>query len=355
MTQNSSHEQKHITEGKYKHLVALSDEHGIIAALAMDQRRTLRKDLKVHTGRDVSAAELSRVKALVTEVLSPYASAVLLDPEYGMEGAALRAKDTGLIMTYEMTGYDATKKGRIPSLLPTWSLARIAEAGADAVKALVYYDPDDEEAINSSKQAFVERIGAECDAHDIPFFLELVSYSDEIGDEKGLAFAQVKPKKVKKLTREFSRPRYGIDVLKLEIPITMRFTDGMTPNSGGPYAYTREEAKQHFRDVAAEARIPFIYLSAGVSDAVFLASLELANEVGTPYAGVLCGRATWQDGLPVYAQGGEQALRTWLAHQGVQNIEALNAVLRKGAQPWWNYYGGKDKLKIVSSSPLSLR
>ncbi|GAC1366650.1 MAG: tagatose 1,6-diphosphate aldolase [Ktedonobacteraceae bacterium] len=345
-------QQKRISEGKYKHLLALSDERGIIAALAMDQRRTLRKDLQAHTGREASNAEVIEVKSLVTEVLSPYASAVLLDPEYGLEAAKLRASNAGLILTYEMTGYDAAKKGRLPRLLPGWSVARYADAGADAVKLLVYYDPDDEESINTFKQAFIERVGAECHAHDIPLFVELVSYSDEVGEQKSLAFAHVKPAKVKQLTREFSQPRYGIDILKLEIPVNMRFTAGTGPDDGGPYAYTLEEARQHFRDVAAEARVPFIYLSAGVSDAVFLASLELANELGTPYAGVLCGRATWQDGLPVYAQGGAPALRAWLERQGVQNIQALNAVLSKGAQPWWNYYGGKEHLNLVPSYPL---
>ena len=137
------------------------------------------------------------------------------------------------------------------------------------------------------------------------------------------------------LTREFSQTRYGVDVLKLEIPINMHFlTDS---DHSGPFAYTREEAIQYFRDVAAEAQVPFIYLSAGESITIFLAALALANEAGVSYAGVLCGRATWQDGIPVYVKGGAQALRTWLEHEGRQNIEALNLVLRNGAQPWWKH------------------
>jgi tagatose 1,6-diphosphate aldolase len=258
----------------------------------------------------------------------------LLDPEYGLEAAKHRADGTGLLLAYEQTGYDTTIKGRQPLLLPEWSVARIVEAGADAVKVLVYYDPDDDRSINEVKHAFVERIGAECSAYDIPFFLEVVSYSDSIGDVKSLAFAQAKPEKVKRLTQEFSRSRYGVDILKLEVPVNMQFVE--KPDHSGPFAYTREEAKQYFLDVAAEARAPFIYLSAGVSSEVFLAALALANEAGVPYAGVLCGRATWQDGIPVYVEGGAQALRSWLEHEGRQNIEALNAVLRNGAQPWWN-------------------
>ncbi len=338
MTQDNPRIPKQVTSGKYRRLMALSDEHGVIAALAIDQRGSLEKALAAIVNRDITTPEIVEFKTLVTEVLTPYASAVLLDTEYGLEAARHRAGSAGLLLAYEITGYDTTTRGRLPSLSPEWSVARIIEAGADAVKVLIYYDPDDDRSINAVKHAFVERIGAECRAYDIPFFLEVVSYSDSIGDEKSLAFAQAKPEKVRQLTREFSRARYGVDVLKLEIPVNMRFLAGMDPEYSGPFAYTREEARQYFHVAAAEARVPFIYLSAGVSNALFLASLALANEAGVPYAGVLCGRATWQDSLPVYMKGGARALRTWLEHQGKQNIEALNTVLRNGAQPWWNLY-----------------
>jgi tagatose 1,6-diphosphate aldolase len=317
--------------------MTLSDERGVIAALAIDQRGSLEKALAAIAHREVTASAMAEFKTLVSEVLTPYASAILLDPEYGLEAASHRAERTGLLLAYEATGYDTTTRGRLPSLLPEWSVVRLAEAGADAVKVLIYYDPDDEPSINTVKQAFVERIGAECTACDLPFFLEVVSYSDSIGDVKSLAFAKAKPEKVRRLTQEFSKPRYAVDVLKLEIPVAMQFVDA--PTRSGPFAYTREEAKQHFLAVAAEARVPFIYLSAGERNETFLASLTLANEAGVPYAGVLCGRATWQDGIPIYANGGAQALRNWLQDEGKRNIEALNTVLRNGAQPWWNFPG----------------
>lgn len=342
MTEDTVPLPKRVPSGKYRRLMALSDEQGVIAALAIDQRGSLKKALTALTGREVTTPEIMEFKTLVSEVLTPYASAILLDPQYGLDAAGQRAARTGLLLAYEVTGYDTTKKGRLPALESEWSVTRIVEAGADAVKVLIYYDPDDDMSINNMKHAFVERIGAECRAYDIPFFLEVVSYSDSIGDEKGLAFAQVKPQKVAKLAREFSRSRYGVDVLKLEIPVNMKYL--ANPDHSGPSAYTRDEAIQHFRAVAVEARVPFIFLSAGVSNAIFLASLALANESGVLYAGVLCGRATWQDGLPVYVNGGTQALRNWLEHEGKQNIQALNSVLRHGAQPWWTIYGAQENL-----------
>jgi tagatose 1,6-diphosphate aldolase len=51
----------------------------------------------------------------------------------------------------------------------------------------------------------------------------------------------------------------------------------------------------------------------------------------------------------VYGKGGPAALRSWLEDQGVRNIEALNEVLKKGAKPWWDFYGGKEHIEVVDS------
>jgi tagatose 1,6-diphosphate aldolase len=49
---------------------------------------------------------------------------------------------------------------------------------------------------------------------------------------------------------------------------------------------------------------PSIYLSAGVSNAQFVESLRMATEAGTDFSGVLCDRATWKEGIPVYVKLG---------------------------------------------------
>jgi tagatose 1,6-diphosphate aldolase len=338
-----------VTRGKFNGINAVADERGVIAAAAMDQRGSLRKAIAKAKGGEATDADLSEFKVLVTEVLTPHASAILLDPEYGLEAVKHRAKGTGVFLAYEKTGYDATVKGRLPDLLPEWSVLRLIEAGANAIKILMYYDPDDTQDINTIKEAFIERVGGECRGYDVPFFLEVIAYSDEIGDDSSLAFARVKPEKVKKYMREFSQPKYGVDVLKVEVPINMRYVEGSKANTDGQVAYSREEAKKYFREAAAATRVPFIYLSAGVSDEVFRETLELAAEADTPFSGVLCGRATWQEGIPVYGKGGPAALRRWLEDQGVRNIESLNEVLRKGAKPWWDFYGGKENIEVVDT------
>src|SRR5262249_59850939 len=97
--------------------------------------------------------------------------------------------------------------------------------------------------------------------------------------------------------------------------------------------YSRAEALTHFREAAAIATKPFIYLSAGVSNAQFTESLRMASESGTDYSGVLCGRATWKEGIPVYGKQGLKALEEWLGLEGVKNINAVNAAI-SSAKPW---------------------
>lgn len=333
--------------GKFEGINTLANERGVIAALAMDQRGSLHKAIGKAQGHDATDAQLSEFKVLVTEVLTPYASAILLDPEYGLEAVRHRAGGVGVLLAYEETGYDPGDKDRMPALLPPWSVRRLLAAGADAIKILLYYDPDDVEHVNTIKQALIERVGAECHAYQAPFFLEVLAYSNQVGDEKGLDFARVKPMKVIKYMQEFSRPQYGVDVLKVEVPVNMRYVAGTKANPDGQVAYTREEAKQYFRQAAAASKLPFIYLSAGVSNEVFLETLELAAEADTPFSGVLCGRATWQDGIKIYAQNGPEALRKWLQDQGAHNIQAVNQAVNKGAKPWWDFYGGKDHIQVL--------
>jgi tagatose 1,6-diphosphate aldolase len=317
---------------------AVSDARGVIAAAAMDQRGSLRKSLAKERGSEISDAMMEEFKILVTEVLTQHASAILLDPEWGLPASKRRAKNSGLLMAYEKTGYDANTAGRLPDLLNEWSVRRLKEAGADCIKILLYYTPTDPASINDQKHAWVERIGDECLANDIPFFLELIGYEDGV-DEKGIEFARKKPQIVAASMAEFSKSRYGVDVLKVEVPVNMKFVEGASVCKG-PAAYTREEAKTHFLAAATATNKPFIYLSAGVSNDEFTETLQLVAESGVKYAGVLCGRATWKDGIPVYAKQGGAAFRQWLETVGVENISNVNNAL-KGATSWYPVYGVK--------------
>jgi len=328
-----------ISPGKQKGLEAVSNDRGVIGAAAMDQRGSLKSAIAKDKGIDkkgVTNQMMAEFKEAVTRILTPHASAILLDPEYGLSAARVRAKNAGLLLAYEKSGYDNTQPGRLPDLLDQFSVRRLVAAGADCVKVLLYYTPFDPPAVNETKHAWVERIGAECAAVDVSFFLEFVGYEENV-DEKGIDFARKKPEIVSRSMEEFSKPQYGVDVLKVEVPVNMAFVKGAR-SCNGESVYSRDEAKEHFRRAASMAKKPFIYLSAGVSNDTFNESLELAAEAGTNFSGVLCGRATWKDGIPVYAKQGLKAFEEWLEKQGVANINNVNQRLA-AAKPWFSFYG----------------
>jgi tagatose 1,6-diphosphate aldolase len=326
-----------LSPGKRKGLQAVSNSRGVIAALAIDQRDALRglfaAELKIEKS-SVPREQLEQFKSIVVPGLSPYASAVLLEPEYGLQAAAQRDAACGLLMAYEESGYDRSVPGRLPRLLEGWSVCRLIDAGAQCIKVLLYYALSDPRDTQERKRVWVERVGAECAGCDVPFFLEIVPYQDG-ADEKSPAFARCKPAILGSAMEEFSAPRYFVDVLKVGVPVTMAYVEGSS--SDGTVVHTRAEALEIFRRTAAATTKPFLFLSAGVSNRAFNEALALACEAGVQYCGVLCGRATWKDGVGVFVRGGESALRKWLETEGVQNMKSINQSLAC-ASPWSEKY-----------------
>ena len=258
-----------LTAGKKAAMDRLSTQEGIISALAIDQRGALKKMIKA-LDVEPTDAQIETFKELVSKELTPYASAILLDPEYGLPAAKARDTEAGLLLAYEKTGYDATTPGRLPDLLADWSVLRLKEEGADAIKFLLYYDVDEDPEINHQKHVFIERLGSECAEEDLPFYLELVSYDAQIADATSL-----------------------------------EATD-----------------------------LPFICLSAGFSTELFQETLRFAKEAGSTFNGVLCGRATWKNGVKPFVEAGETAACDWLKTEGRENIESLNEVIAATASSW---------------------
>jgi tagatose 1,6-diphosphate aldolase len=321
-----------LTPGKLAGLKAVSDERAVVAALALDQRGILKKAIAREKGvADVPNSAVVEFKKLVTAALTKHASGILLDPEYGLKATRLRDRK-GLFIAYEKSCYGAPLP-RMPELYDTWSVRRLKhEVGADCIKVLLHYTPFDDPQINEKKKIWVERVGDECRANDIPFVLEILGYSATGEDEKGLPYAQGKPRMVALSVEEFSKPEYAVDMLKIEVPIEMRFVPG-TSLFSGEQAYSRAAAQKNFRNIDSATSKPYLYLSGGVTNQQFVEMLEFAAESGSRFNGVLCGRATWWDGVRVFAQLGAKALEEWLETYGTKNISRLNQVL-KSAQPW---------------------
>ena len=303
-----------LTAGQLKHLKQLSNDDNVISALAIDQRGSLKKMLAAAANKPADETTIVDFKKAVSEELTKYASAILLDPEYGLPAAKVRDPKSGLLLSYEKTGYDATEPGRFPDLIDNQSALRIKNEGGDAVKFLLYIDPDEPDAINDRKYAFVERVGK----------------TNETGTA---AWAKAKPEKVIKITKEFSKPQYNVSVLKLEVPVDQKFVEGYTDDGVTP-VYSKEEAAKYYKEQSDATDLPFIFLSAGVTNELFLEELKFAKQAGSAFNGVLCGRATWKPGVKPYAAEGEAAGKKWLQTEGKANIDRLNKVLAETATPW---------------------
>jgi tagatose 1,6-diphosphate aldolase len=310
-----------VKDEKTARLSALADERGVIAALAVDQRNSLRKILAAAGAgpQTISGEQLAEFKAAVARHLTPFASAVLLDPEYGLRAAASRAESCGLLLTYESDGFENPRPHRMLRLLPEYSVRRLRDLGAQGIKILLSWAPHGDGAANEHKRALIERIGAECEALGAPFFLEPVVYDPAGLGPHEAAFLRQKPEWVTRTMEEFCGGRYGVDVLKVEFPVSAAAVrDGV---------FTGAEAREWYRRADACCGLPYIYLSAGVSSEEFTASLRLAAESGARFSGVLCGRAHWQGGAPAFVRGGGDALAEWLAAEGVKNMAAVNDCL----------------------------
>lgn len=305
---------------KTTRLRSISDERGVISAVAMDQRRSLRRMIASAScvaDESISDAQLAEFKSAVAEGLTPGASAILLDPEYGLEASQKRSPTCGLLMTYESDGYENPRPHRMLELMPRYSVRRLAELGAGAIKILLSYNPEADETANDTKRAWIERIGNECAGLDMPFLLEPVLYD---------APPEKKPELVVRTMREFSRPIYRVDVLKVEFPVV-----------AGTGDWTRAETLDWYRRADEATHLPYIYLSAGINIAQFLGSLDLAAQAGAHFSGVLCGRATWQDGIPALVRGGLRAFEEWLAVEGVRNLKNIREAL--AAATGWEHRG----------------
>lgn len=329
-----------LSPGKWQRLRSLTDEQGRFKMMAIDQRDSLRQAIARTTGRDpreVGYEELAKAKQTVTKVLAPYATAVLTDPVYGYPYSIEHLPPrVGLLLACEETGYERagpSGKERKSRLLEDWSVEKAQRAGADAVKLLIYYQPDASEEVRRHQQEMVQRVGEECVEADIPFLLELVSYALEEESADTLEYARKKPDLVIRSATEFSKPQYNVDVLKLEFPADLKWTkefcNGAFDSKERQAAYTLSDVRGYCRQLNEEAGVPWVILSAGVEIEEFLVQVDLVTEVGA--SGFLCGRAIWKDAISLYPKLDE--MEQWLSTEGAYNFVRANAHAQR-ALPW---------------------
>lgn len=324
-------EKKTLTPGKFKGLKSLADETGRFRMLAIDQRGSLRKMLSKATGKDgkdITYSDMALAKWLVIEHLSPYFSATLTCPQYGLpEGIRFLDRDSALLLAIEESG---TKEGgfknreKLTNILDGWSVEKIKRTGADAVKLLLHYRPDSSKEIKEHQENLVKMIGNEAKRLDFPFVLEPMSFpykDDEIENEAN--FIRRKPEIVVKTVEEFSKPEYGVDILKLEFPVDLKFVDdfcyGAFDGKEREAVFSIDDAYEFCESITDTSKVPWVILSAGVDIEEFLINVQIASESGA--SGFLAGRAVWKEFTKFFPNIEDMSL--WLKTTGVERYYKL--------------------------------
>ncbi len=344
-----------ISSGKLRGFIKLADANGRFKMMAIDQRGSMVQALADALDTDktnVKYTDVAALKTLITRVLAPNATAVLTDPIYGHPYSITAVpRDAALLLAYEESGYvseGVSENERLSNPIENWTIEKAHRAGADAIKLLAYYHPDASTETLQHQQAFVQHVGDECEKHDLPFLLELVSYALE-GTTKSLAFAKQKPDLVIRSVQEFADPTYKVDILKLEFPADLKYTAEYQdqPFAAGETAYSLSSVKDICQQLDETSTLPWVILSAGVDIEEFIANVQLATEAGA--SGFLCGRAIWKEAVQYYPD--TDAVTQFLETEATTNFENANAAAEK-ALPWFDhrYFGGTENVQLAKQS-----
>ncbi len=311
-----------LSTGKLRGMQRIAGANGIFTMCAMDHRGSLADRLCADAATDDCRQDMADFKEDLCRILSPHASAVLLDPIFGAAQAVsggLLARQTGLLVSLEESGYHGGREARETTLLSGWSVAKIKRMAADAVKLLVYYRPD-LDSLAARQRELVQQVAEECRRHDLPCIVEAVSYpiGQEVSDP--VLFARHKPEIVIQTARDLTP--LAIDVLKAEFPADLN------------HAHSEREAARLCQALDAASSKPWVILSAGVDYKTFTRHITLACRAGA--SGYLAGRAVWQEAIDMAdAPHRQEFLKT----TAVARLKKLSAIARKYAAPWHRKLG----------------
>jgi tagatose 1,6-diphosphate aldolase len=320
-----------ISIGKLRGLQQLADSKGMMTMCAIDHRGALKRALNEKKPDAVSYQDMVNFKLDLCQAAAPFASAILLDPEYGAGqaiAAGLLPGSKGLLVSMEKTGYAGDSTARITELLPGWSVKKAKRMGASAVKLLIYFRPDLKD-VASKQLDLVARLADQCLEEDIAFLVEPVSYPIE---EKGRInrsgasskkFAEIKPGLVIETARKITA--LPIDVLKAEFPADIKFEQD------------EEKLLGFCRELNQASRLPWVLLSAGVDFDSFKKQVKIACKAGA--SGFLAGRALWQEGAQIRSRDERM---NFFQKTAAPRLKELAEIADSYGKPWYSRLGAEN-------------
>jgi tagatose 1,6-diphosphate aldolase len=311
--------------GKLRGLQQLAGSRGMMAMCAIDHRGALKRALNEKSPDAVSYQDMVDFKLDLCQALAPFASAVLLDPEYGA-GQAIAAgampASRGLLVSAEQTGYSGHTTARVTELLPGWNVKKAKRMGASAVKLLIYFRPDLKD-VASKQLDLVARLADQCIEEDMAFLVEPVTYPTKEERASSRKFADMKPDLVVETARMVTA--LPIDVLKSEFPADIEFE--------------KDEGKLMglCRELDSASRLPWVLLSAGVGFESFKRQVEIACKAGA--SGFLAGRALWQEGARIPRRN---ARMDFFRNTAAPRLKELVGIADGHGKPWYVKLGNSD-------------
>jgi tagatose 1,6-diphosphate aldolase len=334
------------TIGKTRGLARLADTDGHFRMVALDQRPPMFDAIAQarKISRDqVTYADVTAAKRLLVEALAPHCSSMLFDPNFAVPAAIdLMPARCGLIMTLEEHRVEETAGGRKSRAIDNWSVAKIRTMGGDAVKVLVWYRPDADVGVNAHQQKFVREIGEQCRRNDIPYVLELLVYPF-LGSANHTADYVESPGKLPALViesvREFAKPEYGVDLLKLESPLA---ANDLPARDGSAAAKAAQKEFDAVGEICSEHDIPWVLLSGGAAHDKFERVLEYAYSAGA--GGFLAGRTIWLDAVRSHFPD-LAAVSLALKKQSVAILNSLSGLTETDAPLWQPRFPKFDQVR----------
>lgn len=331
--------------GKQWGLRRMATPQGHFTMVALDQRPPIINLIAQKRGiapADVSFDDVIAIKRALVGAIGQHASAMLFDPNFAFPAALEKLPaHTGLVVTLEDHRFEDTPGGRKSHSIRDWSVEKIKRAGGDGVKVLAWYRPDADADVREHQKRYVEQIGAECRKHDIPYVFELLVYPFPKSAKHTVDYVE-SPEKMPELVlesvREFSDPRYGIDLFKLESPLpgaTLPARDGSAAHHAAQAWFDQMGA------ICRGANIPWVMLSAGVTPPQFQRVMEYAYAAGAH--GFLAGRAIWWEALQHFPD--IAAFESQLRRQGSATLGELDALTRRAGNAWHADYSGFERMK----------
>jgi sulfofructosephosphate aldolase len=273
--------------------------------VAVDQREALRGMFAAHQSTPVPDSQLTQFKVDVARELSPYASALLVDQEFGIDAIInqkVLAPSCGLIAAADLLVGPAGGAATDTAVDPDVDPLRMRDIGSVGLKFLVLWRNDESP---ESRLKLVDEFNQLCEKSGLPSIIEVIvkpptDSSRSFDREEELVIA----------AKEAAN--WKADLYKAEVPFH---------GEGDLIAITRNAQR-----ITEAVGTPWVVLSNGVKAPFFADAVKACAQGGA--SGFLAGRAVWADIV------GAADIPAALREVSIPRLEKLAEIVDQYARPW---------------------